>query len=226
MLPKDICKSRIFKDLQEYTNLSEELLLKKCDTSTKELAIFWNNKKNIFDFYRTKLYIYDLTQYQILLENMGIIKKLIRQAKKLKAIRILEYGGGIAEFSILCNKNNLDVTYYDLDGETKKYALWRFEKYDCNRIKIAEEDPLNKKWDIVNIMDVLEHLENYKEVIIKLAKNSKYIFCDPEVQKYDSDYPQHISKYEPFLKDYFKKIEGHLWKSVYMPKFSYQFFLH
>jgi len=207
----DISKSRIFNDLIEYTKLPRKLVLNRCAYANKELAVLWHKKKNILDFYKdTDFYIFDLTKYQLTLEHDNIIKKMIKQIKDLKSEKILEYGGGIGEFSILCYENELNISYYDLNGKTKDYALWRFKKHTC-QIKIAEEDCLDEEWDVINIMDVLEHLENPEEVILKLKDKAKYVFCNPDEIPYDEFYPQHISKFN--LKEYFEHIEGNLWKN-------------
>ena len=205
-------KSKIFRDLVEYSKLPPRLVAARCKYAVYELAIQWHYKKNIEDFYKnSEMYIYDLTQYQILLESHNHIKKMINQIKKLKLSRILEYGGGIGEFSLLCHENRLKITYYDINGVIKKYALWRFRKHMANRIDIAKQDTLNKKWDIVNIMDVLEHLENPSKIIKKLSLNARYIFCNPNQIKFNFIYPQHISKYN--IKKDFEHVETYLWKN-------------
>lgn len=126
----------------------------------------------------------------------------------MKIKTVLEYGGGIGEFSLVCSDNKLDIYYYDLDGLLKEYAKWRFKKHAAN-IKVMNEEPLNKKWDAVNIMDVLEHLEKPEDVIKKLAENVKFIFCNPQSIQYNVIYPQHISKFD--LSPYFEHKGLHLW---------------
>ena len=204
-------KSRLFKDLLDYTGLNEMLALRRCDYAVTELAILWDKKKSVLDFYReAELYIFDLTKYQLILESNQLVNKMINQIENLKLKKILEFGGGIGEFSVLCSEKDFDITYYDLDGEIKNYALWRFNKHQCD-IKVAEKYPLDQQWDLVNMMDVLEHLENPQEVISDLSKNTDYIFCNPEEVKYNVFFPQHISKFD--LGEYFELVEGYLWKN-------------
>jgi hypothetical protein len=210
----DISKSRIFNDLVEYTQLSRNLVLQKCADAEKELALLWKGKKNVIEFYQnTDLYLFDLTKYQLILEYQNKIKEMIKQIKELKLKKILEYGGGIGEFSLLCFEDDLDTSYYDLDGKTKDYALWRFKKHNCY-INIEKPGCLDKEWDIVNIMDVFEHLENPEEIIAKLKKNARYIFCNPNEIKYNELCPQHISKFD-LTKD-FEQIKEYLWKNKYL----------
>lgn len=208
----EVGKSEIFKDLVEYTKLHPQLVARRCDYAATELAILWRNKKSIIEYYTsTDLYIFDLTKYQLLLESGNLIDQMITQIKDLGLKKILEFGGGIGQFSILCDRNGLDVTFYELMGKTKDYALWRFKKHNCSRIEVAEKDLLDKKWDMVNIMDVLEHLEEPQQVLLRLKENARYIFCNPDEVHYNFLYPQHISRFD--LKEFFEPVEAYLWKN-------------
>lgn len=213
MQPKiDISKSRIFIDLINYTKVHPQLAMHRCEYAAIELAVQWKDKKDVTDFYKTSdLYIFDLTNYQLMLEHSGHIKNMIQQMKTLGLKKVLEYGGGIGEFSLFCNEEGLDISYYDLPSKTKDYALWRFKKHNGDKIKIAESNPLEENWDAVNIMDVLEHLEHPEQAIKKLAENAKYIFCNPENIIYNVYFPQHISKYD--LTPYFEHVDTYLWKN-------------
>ena len=206
-----VAQSRIFNDLVEYTRLPPQLVVKRCEYAAAELAILWRTKKSIKEFYEnTDLYLFDLTQYQLILEHNKLIHEMIAQLKELNVVKVLEFGGGIGEFSLLCSENNLEITYYDIEGKTKEYALWRFKKH-IEKVKIAANNPLNEQWDAINIMDVLEHLENAQEMIEKLSKCTTYIFCNPTEIKYNLMYPQHVSKYD--LTTHFTHIHRYLWKS-------------
>ncbi|MBU0456772.1 MAG: SPASM domain-containing protein [Nanoarchaeota archaeon] len=93
-------KSRIFNDLVEYSGLHKELVLRRCQYAATELAILWNKKKNVIDYYKeAEIYIYDLTKYQMILEHYQIIKKMIGQIKDLKLNKILEFGGGFGNIT-------------------------------------------------------------------------------------------------------------------------------
>jgi hypothetical protein len=208
----DVSKSRIFIDLMDYAKYPGELVLQRCQYAATELAFLWNNRKGILDFYTsTDLYIYDLTLYQLLLEHNGAIAKMIAEIDRLGLKSILEYGGGIGEFSLMCGLHGLQVTYFELEGKTKEYAKWRFAKHGCGDISLGDDGVLDRIWDCVNIMDVLEHMEDPDPIIAKLAKNARYIFCNPEQVKYNSLYPQHISKFD--ISPFFENVEGYLWKN-------------
>src|SRR3989344_3483549 len=207
----EVSNSRIFNDLVEYTKLPPELVLKRFQYAATELSIVWTKKKSVTEFYEsTDLYLFDLTMYQLMLEHHKLIQEMVQQIKEIAPkAKVLEFGGGIGEFSLICSENNIDCTYTDI-GQTKEYAVWRFNKHK-QRVKIIESDPLKEKWDFVNIMDVLEHLENSEEIIEKLGKTARYIFCNPTEIKYNRSYPQHISKYD--LTKQFIHVKRYLWKN-------------
>ncbi len=211
--PLDPSKSRIFQDLVVYSKLYPELVLRRCNYAVTELAILWQQKKSVLDFYQqAELYIYDLTKYQLILEHEGIIKKIIQQMKSLGVKRVLEFGGGIGEFSLCCAEAGFSMTYHDLPGVIKNYAQWRFQKYGKEReIFLMESYPLYQDWDVVNVMDVLEHLEQPERVIEDLRKHAVFILCNPEDVKYNHFYPQHIGRFD--ISPFFERVEGYLWRN-------------
>ena len=210
-----ILSSTLLGDLVKYTNLPPYVVLKKCKTASKILASIWKERKSNIEFYtNNELYIFDLTMYQLMLEYDDCINKMILQIKEYGWKKILEFWWWIWEFSRLCNQNWINSTYYDLDWKIKEYALWRFNNHKCDDIIIWGGWVLDQKWDFINIMDVLEHLEKPEPIIEKLKQNTKYIFCNPVEIKYNSTFPQHISKYD--IEKYFVHTSGHLWKNRWL----------
>ena len=206
----DASKSRVFLDLLEYTGLPPEFVLKRCQYAKVELAILWKKKKSVPHFYKDNdLFIYDLTEYQMRLEHGKLVRQMVSQLKRLGLRKVLEFGGGIGEFSIICSENGIDITYHDLDGVIRDYAAWRFRKHGFS-VKVSDKDPLEERWDAVNVMDVLEHLEDPGPIIRKLAKNADYIFCNPDQVLYNELYPQHISRFD--ISRDFEHVEAYLWK--------------
>ena len=215
--PNNIIVDRnpIFLDLIEYTKLHKDLAIKRCNYAATELAILWHSKKSVIDYYTsTDLYIYDLVRYQMILENAGDMEMMLNQVKKIGyPLKILEWGGGIGQFSLLISKDSV-CHYYDLDGPIRDFAMWRFAKSNGNDIIVHDEDPLDESWDIVMIMDVLEHLEDPEKIISKLSDKARYIICNPnKMIHYSIYYPQHISRYQEKLEEFFDYIGENLWKN-------------
>ena len=222
----EVRESELYRDLAEYLMpVPEEIILERLKYSPIELAYLWHKRKaerkSTADFYRENdLYLFDLTVYQVLLESAGNIQKMIGQVCALgegrSPLRVLEFGGGIANFSIRLSRDSgldLETFYYDLDGPIKDYALWRMKKHNQGIGVFGESrDPFGEgKWDFVNVMDVLEHLDNPGPVIEKLAKSAEFIFVNPEEIAMDALHPQHISHYD--ISGDFRQIDGNLWKN-------------
>jgi len=213
----NVTDEKLFLDLVEYTKLPVRLCFERCNYAFRELAALWHkknpkNQAEILEYYRKneELYLFDLTTYQLMMKEN--VKMMLKQMKELGVKKVLEFGGGTGEFTIQACQAGFEAAYFDLDGEIKNYALWRFKKHGVNPKVIDEKtDPLAEEWDLVNAMDVLEHLEKPEEVIKKLKEKTKYIFVNPEEIKYNLFYPQHISKYEL---NGFENIEEYLWKLI------------
>lgn len=210
---------RIVEDLLEYTKLPKEIVTNRMNYAVVELAYRWHKHRgSTLSYYKnTDLYIYDLTNYQISLRGEpDMIQWMIDKIKELDGKAILEYGGGIGEFSLVCAEKGLLVNYYDIPSETREYAQWRFDKHDKDGwiIPVSSEQIINlNDWDFVNIMDVLEHLDNFQEIIEMLSKTTKYIFTNPDEIKFNVYFPEHISNYKLHLEKYFNHMDGYLWKN-------------
>jgi len=225
-LQLNVSNNEIYLDLLAYSKLHPEIIIQRMTYSFVELAYQWNvlskGKFDPINFYKgTDLYIFDLSRYQIENDHFHITLDMISQMSGIIQEdlivdpRILEFGGGIGQFSIHCARASLPVCYFDLDSPLKDYAFWRFVR---NNVTIFFEDEkcLSRKWDFVNCMDVLEHIADFKKVINLLFKNAKYVFVNPDdIMFADTNpmYPMHISKFKDYFLTKFTKVEGYLYKS-------------
>lgn len=204
---------QILDDLVEYTGRERELVSERCKSARVELAWEWPKRKDVLEYYRTSdLYIFDLTLYQAML--IPDVNYMIEEIDLHGIKKVLDFGGGIGEYSIrTLQETKANVTYLELKGsKTAEYAQWRFKKHHVKPTVVSEDYPWqDEDWDCVFIMDVLEHLENPESVIENLQKRAKYLFVNPEKIMYNPIYPQHISHFE--LKG-FEKVEINLYKNI------------
>jgi 2-polyprenyl-3-methyl-5-hydroxy-6-metoxy-1,4-benzoquinol methylase len=195
---------QILNDLVEYHQMPVELVKERCKAAVYELAWIWGkqhkelNHEEMMRFYReTDWYQFDLTKYQSMITPL--VDLMVDMADSYGIKKVLDFGGGIGEYSIrLAKEADCDVTYLDLEGsETMKYAEWRFKKHEA-KVKVVGENYewTGDNWDGVVIMDVLEHLEKpeYERVIKALEEKARYIFCNPEDVRFNVFFPQHITK--------------------------------
>jgi 2-polyprenyl-3-methyl-5-hydroxy-6-metoxy-1,4-benzoquinol methylase len=199
----------LYKELCEYTGLSEDIVKRRCKNAALILAWEFHEAADVLDYYRnSEWYIYDLTYYQndILGDVFyGWFDKLF--AEPLKG---MDLGGGIGEYTIHAMKQGCEVDFIDVDGKTLEYAKWRFKKHGVSPDIYNEDFKIDKDYDFIIAMDILEHLENPDERLKEIAAHTKYLFANPGEVKYNILYPQHISRYD--LTPYFENLGGYLWR--------------
>ena len=203
----------LYQDLADYTNRDYDLVKARCQTAHVELAWLWEQyKDDPIAFYReTDLYIFNLTYYQNRLQKNKIHTWFEYMIKKHGWKTGLDYGGGIGEQTILANDGGVQMDFLEIEGsKTLEYARWRFEKYGARPIFRSENYKIDRDFDFINAMDILEHLENPEPVIKAIHKHTEWLFCNPEQVKYNWLSPQHISKFD--LKKYFKHVDLYLWR--------------
>lgn len=203
----------LYAELAEYVGREETLVRERCEYAAWELAWLWPQYAgDPTSFYTgTDLYIYDLTEYQQRLREAGLWPWVRRIFEARGWRTLLDYGGGIGQWSILAAEAGLEVTYYDLDGPTRDYALWRFARRGLHiQAPTCEEEALGCEYDAVVVMDVLEHLPDPAPLLDWLSRHTRYIFANPEQIRYNGLYPQHISRYE--LAPRWRNVERYLWE--------------
>lgn len=203
----------LYQDLADYTGRSKDLVTARCDIATVELAWQWEKYKGYpISFYQeTDLYIFGLTKYQYRLQEAKAHTWFEYMIEKHGWKTGLDFGGGIGEQTILAMEKGADMKFVEIENsKTLEYALWRFDKYNVVPSVEFENYKINKDFDFINAMDILEHLENPEPVIKQFHKHTDWLFCNPDQIKYNEWVPQHISKFD--LTKYFKHIDLYLWK--------------
>ena len=203
----------LYEELAEYVNRDLPLVKERCRIAGIELAYQWEHQKNDpIAYYRdSDLYIFDLTVYQTRLREHGFYEWYKNLIKNYGWKTGLDFGGGIGEQTILAMEKGADMKFVEIENsKTLEYALWRFDKYNVVPSVEFENYKINKDFDFINAMDILEHLENPEPVIKQFHKHTDWLFCNPDQIKYNEWVPQHISKFD--LTKYFKHIDLYLWK--------------
>lgn len=203
-----------YQELAEYLHRNVEIVTRRCQIAYVELAWLWDKfKTDPIEYYReTDLYIYDLTFYMSILQEQGFYEWFKKVLKDFQIKSILDYGGGCGEIAILACQANIKTDYLEIEeSQTLEYAKYRFKKYNVNPKIFGLKDEIGT-YDLIIIMDVLEHIENNVPVIEELAKKCTYLVCNvPEEIPYNFLYPQHISTVN--LSQHFVQVAGRLWKS-------------
>jgi len=207
----------LYAELAEYVGRNANLVREYCFAARWVLAMKWEDEKSdpIKYYKESKDYLYDSTMYQQVLKEQGFHEWIKGVIRDFKIDTVLDYGGGIGEYSIVALGAGAEtVDYCDIpDSETEKYAKYRFTKHKA-KVNIVNTDYEFPHYDLCIAMDVFEHIADNKLVIEDIAHHCNYLICNtPEEMPYDWRYPQHISYV--FLEPHFDQVNWRLWKSKY-----------
>src|SRR4051812_45098082 len=99
----------LYLELSIYTKRPYQLVVERCKTAFIELAWAWEAAKaDPIAYYRdSDLYIFDLTNYQNLLHQAGLHNYLANQISKFGIKKVLDFGGGIGEYTITALGNGV-----------------------------------------------------------------------------------------------------------------------
>lgn len=202
-----------YKELAEYVDRSPRIVEVRCSYASNELAWIFPYYDDVISYYKdTDLYIFALSAYQTRLQEYKFHQWFKNAIKFRKWKTMLDFGGGIGEASIIGAKEGMEVVYQDVAGsKTADYALHRFYKHRIKQPELWDENHnIDRKFDVIVAMDVLEHLEDPEKVIKEMARSTEWLICNPNLVLYTEKYPEHISR--PDITPYFEQVSTYLWK--------------
>ena len=184
--------------LSEYFNISKKeitWLLKSGGRLNADFWLMYNPKtdQEKVDFYQLKpFYIFDLAYWHMTRVQIKFRSKLL----SLASGKVLDYGAGIGDFTLNIYKNKLPTSYADVGGKTFEFAKWLFKKNsaDIIMIDLAKED-ISDSYDTIFCVDVIEHVNNPKEVLTKLIshlnKGGKIVVTALTINEESNIHPMH-----------------------------------
>lgn len=131
--------------------------------------------------------------------TIGNKKYLIKKITKQKKGVLLDMGCGTGFFAASMKNSGWDVTGIEPDSETRKLAL-SLNKIELFSTDIFYELP-EKRFDVITLWHVLEHVHSLKSTIVQLHKllkeNGKLIIAVPNRNCYDAEFYQaHWAAYD------------------------------
>ena len=192
----------LITEASEFLNISKKQVLKNIETATDLSIKDWENKKSIDGFYETTdFYIYGLIRYnkKDRLDNILFYTKYFK-----KGLDILDFGAGIGIIDfILANDHNM--YYYDLESRTKEFTKFLNNKVE-NKINFVNETEMGEKqYDVIFLLDVLEHLENPMEIVYKMHKLLKprgLLITSGLIFSVSAGQPMHLPENKKYLKEF------------------------
>lgn len=120
-----------------------------------------SDPKAVMDFYATTPnYIFELMEYHSTDAKQRLTQTAIAAMKAAGAVRVCDYGAGIAQDSIAAAKAGLQATAADIPGRTFDFAQWRAKRaaVDVRFVPIESETPLRETYDAITCFEVLQHV--------------------------------------------------------------------
>lgn len=202
--------------IDEYIN---ELILYTRKTETEIIDLIknaMNNRNNewfkysqtsVIDFHRmTELSMYCLTKWNSE-ERYQFIKAYIAYIAKKHGGKMLDFGGGIGDLTILLANQGSNVDFLEVPSHTLNYAKWRFKRRFLDVHTYTTLNKIKTTYDVIIVLDVFEVLEKPEAHLQKfytmLNPNGLLITSIPEFN--EKDHPMNLIK----NKDFFDKFESY-----------------
>ena len=192
-------EKNFYQDLQPFLNCKDH-------TVSNEVYQVMINKKydmlvtnpvpdNLSDYYKSEDYISHTDSKKSLIDKVYQSVKNITLKRKLKLINsfetssknILDVGAGTGDFLNVCKNNGWNTIGVEPSISAINIAAQKgvFLKENLSEIE-------NKRFDVITLWHVLEHVENLSEYISNLnnllSDNGRLIIAVPNFKSYDANY--------------------------------------
>ena len=136
--------------------------------------------------------------------QFDLMKKYIKQS-------ILEVGPGNGTImDKYIYESSLDIVLVETDKELFQKISSKFKSKNNVKVYNSKIDTVTRKFETILYLDVIEHIENHKEEILKayskLEDDGYLIVMVPSYQHLYSDYDAEIGHYRRFNKKFFKDL--------------------
>lgn len=210
-----LVQSTLVDDLAEFLNISIEDLGKQLlDNPPAKHAQEWRDwKGSAGDFYKeNKTQFVDLALFNT---HTAYWQDRVNPIGGQRDSKILDFGCGIGSASLFLAQNRNEVIGYDINPRLIDFCNFRRDKLGFSHATFTTEMPDLADFDLVVAIDVLEHLENLRDFLLKLGQGMKsgaklyHADCPKEVLFIDTVNPMHF--------DHTKDIDGWLKEAGFIP---------
>lgn len=118
-------------------------------------------KEKLKKFYESATgFIYDCMSNHARPAQLELLGSLAEVCRENALKRLLDYGAGVGTLCIFFKRLGFDITYADVQGETFKFAQWRFKQrnLDIPMLFADEVDLSSLGLDGIISLEVLEHV--------------------------------------------------------------------
>lgn len=145
----------------------------------------WNGSRE--DFYRSEndCFLFDLAQlntYESYWQSRIIPLNVFRD------MNVLDFGCGIGTVSLFMGALQNKVQGYDVGAKVLEFAEFRRKRIGLSNVTFTDNLPTLSQFDLVVALDVLEHVEDLRGMILQLGEGMK---SEAILYHYDSFYQDH-----------------------------------
>lgn len=162
------CRDQNIADLKEFLQVDESTILKMADYwQNVEVPKLWAlyGKDHLQEFYES--FNYNDLCFNMLFHS-NVDKPHLEQVTSNEVI--LDYGCGSAAISfILAKTRHCRVELVDYRSKVYPFLVWRFQKYNIPFTFYLPTDEITQTYDRVLLFDVMEHLPNPDEVLVRIT---------------------------------------------------------
>jgi 2-polyprenyl-3-methyl-5-hydroxy-6-metoxy-1,4-benzoquinol methylase len=151
-------------ELVGFTDYSVEEVWRRWRESDKELARNWvqaapdeNDRAALAEWYRqnSELYMFAISGYNLDYKRICSNLKVLRKGQGA----CLDYGAGNGEIVLELARRGHASTYYDVEGQSAKFAQYRAQKQKLDvKFRFSKESLAEDRFDTIFSLDVLEHI--------------------------------------------------------------------
>ena len=212
-----ICKNNILSPLVKCTDFyvsKKQFEIVRCENCDFKITQNFPSQDSIGKYYEAENYISHSDTKKGLMNKLYhwvrsySLKqkvKLVQKSSNLKTGSLLDFGAGTGYFLNAMKEKHWIVTGVEKDKDAREFALSKFDLH-LQEEEFLYELPNNQK-DVVTMWHVLEHIETFDTLMIKmhhvLKKNGTFIIAIPNADSYDAKY------YKEFWAAY--DVPRHLW---------------
>lgn len=128
--------------------------------------------KKVFDYSKTRWGITPIKSFKTDLQGFELEFLLENLSNKDKRLKVLDVGcgGGNIAFFLKSKYPNWDITGVDVSDIALAFARDNFPKIKFNKSGIEKLPFIENSFDVIIALDVLEHIEKYKEALIEVKR--------------------------------------------------------
>jgi 2-polyprenyl-3-methyl-5-hydroxy-6-metoxy-1,4-benzoquinol methylase len=191
----------IKKVAAEFFNLTLDELEERIKNNVTNINKEWHSRKSNEEFYEnTENNVIGLVDFNTPKRMYALTYPMLN----CEGMNVLDFGGGIGAIG-MCFSDKNTVYYYDPGKVTSKFAKFLSEKVNKPITVLTEEEVKKKKYGMIIITDVLEHLKNpvdTMKMLTNLLNKEGYILTTGLMFAVKDELPMHLPENLKFRTEY------------------------